>query len=106
MRGCAHITGGGLVENPPRILGAGLAMRLFEERWPLPPIMARIAELGPVSRAELRRTFNCGLGMLIVVERARFDAVRDALTAAGERSFDVGEVIAVAGAGEPFVEFA
>jgi phosphoribosylformylglycinamidine cyclo-ligase len=107
VRGCAHITGGGLVENPPRILGAGLAMRLDETRWPLPPIMARIAELGPVTRAELRRTFNCGLGMLLVVERTRLDAVREALTAIGETSFDVGEIIrAPSAAAEPFVEFA
>ena len=106
VRGCAHITGGGLVENPPRILQPGLAMRLHEDRWPLPPIFARIAELGPVTRPELRRTFNVGLGMLIVVEKARFDVVRAALTAMGEATYDVGEIIAAPGSTEPFVEFA
>ena len=79
VRGCAHITGGGLVENPPRVLRPGLAMRLIEGRWPEPSIFKRIAEVGPVDRAEMRRTFNCGLGMLIVVEPARApEAVRAA----------------------------
>ncbi len=105
VRGCAHITGGGLVENPPRVLRSGLAMRLHESRWPQPAIFERIAALGPVERAEMRRTFNVGLGMLIVVERERFDVVREALTAFGETTYDVGEIID-APAGEPYVEFA
>jgi phosphoribosylformylglycinamidine cyclo-ligase len=107
VRGCAHITGGGLYDNPPRVLRPGLGIRLHPERWPLPPVIQRIAELGPVDDVELRRTFNCGLGMLIVVERARFDAVRDALTALGEHVYDVGEVFAAPdGSAEPYVEFA
>ncbi len=105
VRGLAHITGGGLVENPPRILRPGLMMRLREGTWPEPPIFARIAELGPVDRQEMRRTFNLGLGMLVVVERERVDGVKDALLAAGERVYDVGEVLA-SDAAEPFVEFA
>ena len=104
VRGCAHITGGGLVENPPRVLRPGLAMRLYEARWPEPEIFTQIARLGPVARAEMRRTFNCGLGMLVVVERGRFEVVKEALQASGEHAFDVGEI--VEGSGEPFVEFA
>ena len=104
VRGCAHITGGGLVENPPRVLRPGLGFRLDESRWPLPPIMERIARVGPVERAELRRTFNCGLGMLLVVQRGREDDVARALSAIGEPAYDVGEIVAQPG--EPRVEFA
>ena len=103
VHACAHITGGGLVENPPRVLRDGLGMRLVEASWPVPAIFARIAELGPVERSEMRRTFNCGLGMLLVVDRARAADVIAALTALGEPVFEVGEIIA--GAGEPVVEF-
>jgi phosphoribosylformylglycinamidine cyclo-ligase len=105
VRGCAHITGGGLVDNPPRTLRPGLAMRLHEDRWPRPAVFQRIAALGPVDAAEMRRTFNCGLGMLIVVERARFDGVRDAVTALGEHAYDVGEIVAAPAGAEPHVEF-
>ncbi len=105
VRGCAHITGGGLVENPPRVLREGLAMRLHEDRWPLPAVFAQIEARGPVSREELRRTFNCGLGMLIVVERERYAIIHDALTAAGEHAYDVGEIFAAPGQAA-HVEFA
>ena len=107
VRGCAHITGGGLVDNPPRVLRAGLAMRLHEDRWKLPPIFSRIAELGPVDKSEMRRTFNCGLGMLIVVQRDHFDLVKHALSSVGEVAYDVGEIfLADDSAAEPYVEFA
>ncbi len=103
VRGAAHITGGGLVENPPRILRAGLAMQLVESRWPEPSVFAEIARSG-VPRDEMRRTFNVGLGMLLVVPPADADAVSAACVAAGEKVFTVGEIIA--GSGEPYVEFA
>ena len=104
VHAAAHITGGGLVENPPRILRQGLGMRLRESSWPELPIFARIAALGPVERQEMRRTFNCGLGMLLVVDRTRGDEVAAALRALDEPVFEVGEIIA--GTGEPVVEFA
>jgi phosphoribosylformylglycinamidine cyclo-ligase len=103
VRGAAHITGGGLVENPPRILGDGLAMRLDERAWPEPPIFARIAAAG-VERAEMRRTFNLGLGMLLCVPPPDVDAVVAACEQAGERAFLVGELVAASG--PPHVEFA
>jgi phosphoribosylformylglycinamidine cyclo-ligase len=103
VRCAAHITGGGLVENPPRILRDGLVMRLDERAWPEPAIFRRIAEAG-VERAEMRRTFNCGLGLVIVTPPADAERVRAACEAAGEKSFLVGEI--VAGEGAARVEFA
>jgi phosphoribosylformylglycinamidine cyclo-ligase len=104
LRGAAHITGGGLVENPPRVLADGLVMRLDEKRWPEPEIIGAIGRAG-VERDELRRTFNCGLGMVLVVPAGDVAAVMKACEGAGERAFLVGE-IAAGKAGEPSrVEF-
>ncbi len=103
VHGFAHITGGGLVENPPRVLSAGQVMRLDESRWPTLDVFAKIAAAG-VARAEMRRTFNCGLGLVVVVAPADAEPVRAAVETAGERAFVVGDI--VAGTGEPHVEFA
>jgi phosphoribosylformylglycinamidine cyclo-ligase len=102
LRGAAHITGGGLVENPPRILRDGLVMRLDARAWPEPAIFRRIASAG-VERAEMRRTFNVGLGLVMVVPAADVERVRAACDGAGESSFLVGEI--VAGEGPARVEF-
>jgi phosphoribosylformylglycinamidine cyclo-ligase len=102
VKGMAHITGGGLVENPPRVLGDGLVMRLDERRWPTLDVFAKIAAAG-VARGEMRRTFNCGLGLVAVVARHEAEQVRAAFEAAGERAFLVGDI--VAGEGSSRVEF-
>jgi phosphoribosylformylglycinamidine cyclo-ligase len=105
LRGAAHITGGGLVENPPRVLADGLVMKLDEKRWPEPEVLSAIARAG-VERQELRRTFNCGLGMVLVVPAGDVSSVMKACEGTGERAFLVGE-IAAGKAGEPScVEFA
>ncbi len=104
VHGAAHITGGGLVENPPRVLREGLSMRLHEGRWPEPEIFARVQKAGAIERHEMRRTFNVGLGMLVVVAPSDVDAVRAAVEGAGEKSYVVGEIFARPG--EPGVEFA
>ena len=103
VKGFAHITGGGLVENPPRILADGLVMRLDEKKWPLPPVFAKIAASG-VSRSEMRRTFNCGLGLVAVVAAGDVARVQAAFEAAGERAFVVGDI--APGSGASHVEFA
>jgi phosphoribosylformylglycinamidine cyclo-ligase len=100
VRGCAHITGGGLVENPPRILRNGLVMRLDERAWPEPPIFRRISEGGNVERGEMRRTFNVGIGMVVVVPPGDVAAVRAACEGAGETSFEIGEVAVAEGSGD------
>jgi phosphoribosylformylglycinamidine cyclo-ligase len=102
VRGAAHITGGGLVENPPRVLRDGLHMRLREGSWPEPAVFGRIAE-GGVAREEMRRTFNLGIGMILVVPASDVAAVRAACEGAGEAVYEIGEI--VAGEGEAKVEF-
>ena len=104
LHAAAHITGGGLVENPPRVLSPGQAIRLREGSWPVPAVFERIRTGAKVAPLEMRRTFNCGLGLLLVVPPEAEAACIAAVEGAGERAFPVGEVFAAAG--EPFVEFA
>ncbi len=103
LRGAAHITGGGLVENPPRILRDGLALRLDERSWPLPALFARIRAGGPVAPPEMRRTFNMGIGLVLVVPPPETQACLAACESAGETAYPIGEVVAAAG--EPHVQF-
>ncbi len=103
VKGFAHITGGGLVENPPRVLADGLVMRLDEKSWPQLAVFGKIAASG-VSRSEMRRTFNCGLGLVAVVAPGDAERVRAAFEAAGERAFVVGDI--APGSGASRVEFA
>ncbi|MGB9661464.1 MAG: phosphoribosylformylglycinamidine cyclo-ligase [Moorellaceae bacterium] len=93
IKGLAHITGGGLIENPPRMLPPGTALRLYRENWPVPPIFHLIREAGRISWPEMYRTFNMGLGMLAAVEKADVTTVLNRLEAAGERAYLVGEVL-------------
>lgn len=66
IKGLAHITGGGLIDNPPRILPAGAAIHLHRGRWPIPPLFQLIQRAGQIDDAEMAHVFNLGLGMLIV----------------------------------------
>jgi len=104
LHAAAHVTGGGLVENPPRVLANGQAIRLRDGSWPVPAIFERIARGGGVAVDEMRRTFNLGLGMLLIVDAAAERGCIAACEAAGERAFSVGEVVATEG--EPRVEWA
>jgi phosphoribosylformylglycinamidine cyclo-ligase len=103
VHAAAHITGGGLVENPPRVLADGQAIRLIGGSWPEPAIFERMRLGADIPVPEMRRTFNLGLGMLLVVAPGAVAAVIAACEAAGERAFAVGEVTAAAG--PPHVEF-
>ncbi len=93
IRGMAHITGGGLIDNPPRMLPPGLALRFHTRSWPVPPIFGLIQKLGRIDDLEMRRTFNMGLGFVLVVRPEDVDAARETLAALGERCYVVGEVI-------------
>ena len=106
MNGAAHITGGGLVDNPTRMLpgGARLKLQLELGSWPVPPLMQILAREGQVSAAEMRRTFNLGLGMVVCVPARRAAEARALLEAEGETVFDVGRIAASAEADAP-VEF-
>ena len=94
IKGLAHITGGGLTENPPRAIPKGLAARFDWEAWSLPPVFAWLAETGGVAQEEMRRTFNCGLGMVLIVGADEAPMVLDALLAAGEDALICGELAA------------
>jgi phosphoribosylaminoimidazole synthetase len=94
VTGCAHITGGGLVENPPRAIAPGLAARFDWSAWASPPVFAWLAETGGVAEAEMRRTFNCGLGLLLITPPRNAEAVLTALLDAGETAFVCGELAA------------
>jgi phosphoribosylformylglycinamidine cyclo-ligase len=95
LRGAAHITGGGLVDNPTRMLprDARLKLRIQLGSWPVPPIFGLIAEGGGVTDEEMRRTFNLGVGMLVAVPADRAAEATALLERAGEQVFPVGEVL-------------
>src|SRR5690606_23934210 len=67
VRGMAHITGGGLTENVPRILGPQLAARLDSSRWAMPPLFQWLQQAGNIAADEMYRVFNCGIGMVVIV---------------------------------------
>jgi phosphoribosylformylglycinamidine cyclo-ligase len=106
LKGAAHITGGGLVENPSRMLpdDARLRLRIDVGSWTVPAIMTHLARLGAVAVDEMRRTFNMGLGMIVAVAPDDVERARALLAAEGETVFSVGHVVA-AGAPEQPVEF-
>jgi phosphoribosylformylglycinamidine cyclo-ligase len=92
LHAAAHITGGGLIENPPRVLPDDLAMELSLSAVPRPAIMRAIAEHG-VAEAEMRRTFNCGIGMLLCVQADAVADVQRALAARQTSAIEVGRVV-------------
>jgi phosphoribosylformylglycinamidine cyclo-ligase len=93
VKALAHITGGGLIENIPRVLPAGMAAEIDVRRWVLPPVFRWLAETAHIAQAEMARTFNCGIGMVAVVDPAALDRVTAALVAAGERVERIGRVV-------------
>jgi phosphoribosylformylglycinamidine cyclo-ligase len=97
IKGLAHITGGGLVENIPRVLPDGLGARLDAASWPLPPVFGWLGAAGHVAPAELARTFNCGIGMVVVCAPDRAEEAARALGQAGEAVFTIGAIEALTG---------
>ncbi|WP_027816795.1 phosphoribosylformylglycinamidine cyclo-ligase [Paraburkholderia bannensis] len=92
VKGMAHITGGGLVENIPRVLRDGLTAELDHSAWPLPPLFSWLQKEGGVADAEMHRVFNCGIGMVVVVAADQADAAAAQLAAAGEQVWKIGFV--------------
>ncbi len=90
IKGMAHITGGGLMDNPPRILPEGAAARIWRGSWIVPPIFQLIQRIGRISEEEMAHVFNLGLGMLLIVPADQAD---HALGILGEGAWMVGEVI-------------
>ncbi len=96
VRALAHITGGGLVENIPRVLPDGLGVALDATAWPLPPVFSWLMATGGLTPLDMARTFNCGLGMVAVVPADRAAEAAAILGGAGETVFTVGRVEAIA----------
>lgn len=93
VKGLAHITGGGLLDNVPRILQAGLAARLYHEAWEMPALFRWLQEGGRVADDEMYRVFNCGIGMVVVVAADQAHAVEATLNENGEQVFRLGEIV-------------
>ena len=93
IKAMAHITGGGLFENIPRVLPDGLSAAIDARRWPLPPVFAWLIRSARIAEAEMARTFNCGIGMMAVVAEEDAEAVGRQLAAAGERVFTLGRIV-------------
>jgi phosphoribosylformylglycinamidine cyclo-ligase len=102
IKAIAHITGGGLVDNIPRVLPKGMAAHIDLAKVPVPPVFQWLAETGRIAEAEMLRTFNCGVGLVLVVARARADAVAAVFAQAGEKIFELGSI---AGHVDPGVRF-
>jgi phosphoribosylformylglycinamidine cyclo-ligase len=92
IKGLAHITGGGLLENIPRVLPGNCHAFVETGRWDLPPIFALLQEGGRIAPEELARTFNCGVGMAVIVAGTAADQVANALESAGEIVFEMGRI--------------
>ena len=92
VKGLAHITGGGLLENIPRVLPEGCHAVVDAGRWNLPSMFSMLQQGGSIFPEEMARTFNCGIGMAVIVASDQADGVSAALTSAGETIFEVGRI--------------
>jgi phosphoribosylformylglycinamidine cyclo-ligase len=92
VKGMAHITGGGIVENVPRVLAEDLVARIDVKSWPLPPLFAWLKEQGNVADDEMLRVFNCGIGMVLIVSPADAGRAAALLTQQGETVWRIGVI--------------
>ncbi|MGN6579798.1 MAG: phosphoribosylformylglycinamidine cyclo-ligase [Bordetella sp.] len=93
IKGLAHITGGGLLDNVPRILQPGLTARLHRDAWQMPQLFQWLQQQGGVADGEMHRVFNCGIGMVLVVPAAQADAISATLREQGETVYTLGEIV-------------
>jgi phosphoribosylformylglycinamidine cyclo-ligase len=92
IHGLVHITGGGLVENIPRVLQSNLTAVLHRDAWQMPPLFPWLQQHGGVADAEMHRVFNCGIGMTVIVARDKADETEAMLKQLGETVFRLGEI--------------
>lgn len=104
IKGIAHITGGGITENLPRVLPSGVRARIDRSCWPVPPIFSVIGARGSVDREEMYRVFNMGIGLVLAVPSSAATAVLARASTLGERAYLIGEIVR-ARRGEPDVEY-
>jgi phosphoribosylformylglycinamidine cyclo-ligase len=103
VKGFAHITGGGLTENAPRVVPDDFDIEIDLGAWPSPPLFQWLARSGGVDEREMLRTFNCGIGMIAIVPADKVDEAMRVLTTAGEHVYGIGKLIK--GKGEPTVRY-
>ena len=89
----AHITGGGITENLPRVLPKGTGAIIETNSWPVPPIFQHMQKIGNVPQDEMLRTFNMGIGMILVVPAKKFKKVQTILDRCGEKGYTIGRVV-------------
>lgn len=92
IKGMAHITGGGITENIPRVLPAGLTAEIKKGSWTMPPLFTWLQAQGNVADLEMYRTFNCGIGMAVIVAKEQAAAAQKLLQDAGETVFEIGQI--------------
>ena len=103
VKGLAHITGGGITENLPRVLPNTVGAEVDLGTWKLPPVFGWLMREASIDEREMLRTFNCGVGLIAIVDAARADDVIAAFNANGECAFKIGAV--VSGGGQPKVRY-
>ncbi len=94
LSGLVHITGGGFIDNIPRVLPQGCKAVLSNKSWDIPPIFNFLRKNGDISAEEMCRAFNCGIGMVVIVDANLVDDVMQQLSALGESSYVIGEIVA------------
>jgi phosphoribosylformylglycinamidine cyclo-ligase len=104
IKALAHITGGGFPDNIPRVLPKNVGARIDISRIPVPPVFQWLAQTGGIAEKEMLRTFNCGIGMIVVVEARAADKVAAILKREGESVAHLGELVAAA-KGKPRVTY-
>lgn len=93
LKGMAHITGGGITDNLPRVLPSDCQANIIKDSWEIPPIFSIIKRMGQVSEKEMRQVFNNGLGMILVVPAAQNQEIKSRLKELGEKCFSIGEIV-------------
>jgi phosphoribosylformylglycinamidine cyclo-ligase len=104
LRGAAHITGGGITDNTPRMLPKGLSVAIDTTSWQIPPIFELLRKIGNIPDDDFRRTFNLGAGMIFAVPARGASRAESALARLGEKPFRIGSVVAHK-RGRPLVEY-
>lgn len=92
VKGMAHITGGGITENVPRVLPAGLTAEISANSWTLPPLFQWLQKQGNIADKEMYKTFNCGIGMVVIVAQADAAEAKKVLEAKGETVYQIGQI--------------
>jgi phosphoribosylformylglycinamidine cyclo-ligase len=93
LAGAAHITGGGITDNLPRVIPKGLAAAVATGSWQVPPLFEMLRKIGDIPEADWRRTFNLGVGMILIVSKPKVDAALRSLKRAGEKPWVIGEIV-------------